>query len=143
MEINFWLVFRSSLDFRNISYFMSKNILSKVISKYHVSMLTCPSRVSQSPFQNNKSCESSITTIYQSEISKIFLRWYLPLSQSAFYEISFNCIFRTMCHFGALQGLFHFIVSVSFLFISVFVFLFLLWSLLLAEVLRKVCQCLW
>ena len=59
------------MDFRNISCFVSKNILSKVILKYHVSMLTFPSCVSQNPFQNNRSCESSITTIYQSKISKI------------------------------------------------------------------------
>ena len=47
----------------------SKSISSKFIFKYHVSVLTRLSRVSQNPFQNNKSSESSITTIYQSKIS--------------------------------------------------------------------------
>ena len=126
-----------SQDPRSISCFITKNILSKVTSKYHLSILTCLSRVSQNPFQNNKSCESSITTIYQSEISKICIRQYLPLSQSVFYEISLHCIFRTMSHFVALRAYFSFLrVCRLFLFLSFF--LFLLWSLLLAEVLRKV-----
>ena len=34
-----------SLDFRKISCFISKNILSKVVLKYKISMLTCPSTV--------------------------------------------------------------------------------------------------
>ena len=34
-----------SLNFRKISCFISKNILSKVVLKYEVSMLTCPSTV--------------------------------------------------------------------------------------------------
>ena len=41
----------------------------------------CPSRLSQNPFQNNKNCESCITTIYQLEIPKIYIRQYLPFSQ--------------------------------------------------------------
>ena len=41
-------------------------------------MLACPSRLCRNPFQNNENCESSITIIYQSEISKIYIRWYLP-----------------------------------------------------------------
>ena len=34
-----------SLDFRKISCFISKNILSKVVLKYKISMLSCPSTV--------------------------------------------------------------------------------------------------
>ena len=49
------------MDFRNIC----KNVLSKLISKCRVSMLILPSRLSQNQFENNKSCESSITTRYQ------------------------------------------------------------------------------
>ena len=40
---SFRLVYKSSLYFRKISCFTSKNILSKVVLKYQVSMLTCPS----------------------------------------------------------------------------------------------------
>ena len=42
---SFRLVCKFSLDFRKISCFISKNILSKVVLKYEVSMLTCPSTV--------------------------------------------------------------------------------------------------
>ena len=79
------------MDFRNILCSTCENTLSKLILKYHVSMLTHPSRISQNPFQNNKSLESSITTIYQSEISKIYIRWYLPFSQSVLFKISLYC----------------------------------------------------
>ena len=58
------------MDLRNISCFNSENMLPKEILKYHVSMLTLPSCVSYNPFPNNKTCESSLTTRYQSEISK-------------------------------------------------------------------------
>ena len=34
-----------SLDFRTISCFISKNILSKLVLKYEVSILTCPSNI--------------------------------------------------------------------------------------------------
>ena len=54
-----------SLDFRNTLWSTSKNILSELILKYHFLMLTHPPRVSQNLFQNNKVCESSITTVYQ------------------------------------------------------------------------------
>ena len=56
--MNLWLVCKFSFAFRNISCFISKNILSKVVLIHHISMLTCQSRVSQNPFQTNKSCES-------------------------------------------------------------------------------------
>ena len=51
IETEVWIC---SLDYRNISYSASENILSKVILKYHVLMLILPSHVSQNPFQNNK-----------------------------------------------------------------------------------------
>ena len=44
-----------SLDYRNISCCAGENILSKVILKYHVSMLNLSSRVSQHPLQNIQS----------------------------------------------------------------------------------------
>ena len=40
---SFRLVCKFSLDFRKISCFISKKILSKVVLKYDVPMLTCPS----------------------------------------------------------------------------------------------------
>ena len=51
-------------------------------------MLACPSRLCRNPFQNNENCESSITIIYQSEISKIYIRWYLPLSRRPLRDLS-------------------------------------------------------
>ena len=51
-------------------------------------MLACPSRLCRNPFQNNENCESSITIIYQSEISKIYIRWYLPLSRRLLRDLS-------------------------------------------------------
>ena len=40
---SFRLLCKFSLHFRKISCFISKNVLSKVVLKYQVSMLTCPS----------------------------------------------------------------------------------------------------
>ena len=40
------------------------------VPSFNVNLSLCPSRLSQNPFQNNKNCESSVTTIYQSEIIK-------------------------------------------------------------------------
>ena len=37
-----WIVRKFSLGFRKISSFIIKNILSQLILKYQVSMLTCP-----------------------------------------------------------------------------------------------------
>ena len=53
-----------SLDFTKTLRFISKNTMSKVILKYQVSMLTCPSvhPAYPNPFQNNENCESSMTT---------------------------------------------------------------------------------
>ena len=59
------------MDFRNVPWANCKYIFSKLISKYHGSTLIRPSRISQNTFYNNNTCESSITTIYQSKISKI------------------------------------------------------------------------
>ena len=77
------------LDYNYISCSTSENILSKVILKYHISMLALPSRISQNPVQNNynknnfsqffivpehvlcifqRHCKSLVTTGYQSEI---------------------------------------------------------------------------
>ena len=47
-----------SLDFRNILCFISKNLLSKVILKNYVPMLTSQFGTSKNIFQNNKSCGS-------------------------------------------------------------------------------------
>ena len=41
--MSFWLVRKLPLDFRKTFRFVCKNIMSKVILKYQVSMLTCPS----------------------------------------------------------------------------------------------------
>ena len=74
---SFRLVCKFSSHFRKISCFISKNILSKVVLKYNVfnvNLPICPSRLSQNPFQINENCESSIRTIYQSEISKLYIR---------------------------------------------------------------------
>ena len=51
-------------------------------------MLACPSRLCRNPFQNNENCESSITIMYQSKISKIYIRWYLPLSRRLLRDLS-------------------------------------------------------
>ena len=41
------------LDYKDVLCSTSENILSKVILKCHVSILTLPSRASQNPVQNN------------------------------------------------------------------------------------------
>ena len=83
-----------SLDFRNTSCIISKNISSKVILKYHISMLTCLFRLSQNPFQSNKNCESCITSTYQLEISKICISFFCNC-QEHLCKTSLDCI-RTM-----------------------------------------------
>ena len=88
---SFRLVCKFSLDFRKISCFISKNILSKVVLKYEISMLTCPSTVYPT-YISTISTYISTTTIYQLEISKVHIHLYLPLSQSVFYEVSFYYI---------------------------------------------------
>ena len=86
--------------------------------------------------------------IYQSEISKIYIHWYLPLSQGAIHEISLFIAFKMMN--GIISGyvltlwrLFHFIGCVVSFYFSLFFLLFcllfrtfssFLWSALLAEV---------
>ena len=126
-------MYKFSLGFRNISCIISKNISSKVILKCHISMLTCLFRLSQNPFQSNKNCESCIRSIYQLEISKICIRFFLQLSQSIFYEISLDCI-RTMT--GVVLCTYWLSSAISFLFLSISLFFsYFLWSLFLAEVL--------
>ena len=118
-KLRFCLVCKFSLDFINILSFISKNILSKVILQYHVSILTCPSRVTQNPFQNNKNCESSVTFMYQSEILKICIRSYLPFLQRLLWNLSLLHV-RTRngvisFYVLALQRLLHSVACVSFL----------------------------
>ena len=139
--MNLWLVCKFSFAFRNISWFISKNILSKVVLIHHISMLTCQSRVSQNPFQTNKSCESYHNYISIGNFKKIYLLVFAIITERLLWKLS-HCIFRTrviswlsMAYFILLR------VCRFFLFLSFF--LFLLWSLLLAEVLRKVCQYFW
>ena len=57
-----------SLDCRNIS--TSENIVSKVILKYHVSMLNLLSHVFENLFQNN-SCKNNISENFKNIVSKI------------------------------------------------------------------------
>ena len=107
-------------------------------------MLTGPSRVPQNPFQNNKSRESYITanisigkfkntcpSVLAIVTERILLTLPLLHIRTIRGVISWYVL--------ALQRLFHFIACVSFLSISLFLLIFL-WSLLLAEVLRYVCQ---
>ena len=55
-----------SLDFRKISYFVSKNIVKSnfKVPSFNVNLSICPSRLSQNPFQNNENCGSFIRTSY-------------------------------------------------------------------------------
>ena len=122
-------LFQKYLDFRNILCLTSKNMLSKVILKDHVSMLICPSCVSQNQFQNKKSFESSITS-YTSignfkntyplifTISTDHLLWTLSLLHIRTMNILISL------YVLALQRLLHFIacvVSISLFFSYFFV----------------------
>ena len=104
-------------------------------------MLTRLSRVSQNPFQNSKSCESSITTMYQSHILKnkyvsvsIYHCHRSPFMNPFFitYKNDEWYVFRgtnwSSCAYFILLHACRY-----FLFLSFFYFL---WYLLLAEVLR-------
>ena len=96
-------------------------------------MLTHPSRATQNLFHDNKSCESSITTLYLLEISECIC-YYLPVTECPLWALSLLHI-RTangviFWYILDLQRLFHFIACVAFLSISLFL-KFFLWSLLL------------
>ena len=101
-------------------------------------MWTLTSRVAQNLFQYNKSCESSITTRYQSEISKIYICLCLPSSN--FFKSFMNSLFIVYKN----EEWYHFVVRIrsptliSFYCVCVVCFYICLysfqWSLLLAEV---------
>lgn len=65
-----------SLVFRNISCSTSKNMLSEIMLKYHVSMLNSPSHAFQNPFEKNKTREP----LLQLHINRKFQK-YVSLSR--------------------------------------------------------------
>ena len=126
-------MYKFSLDFRNISCIISKNISSKVTLKCHISMLTCLFRLSQNPFQSNKNCNPVSEVYINWKFQKYVFVFFFQLSQSIFYEISLDCI-RTMT--GVVLCTYWLSSAISFLFLSISLFFsYFLWSLFLAEVL--------
>ena len=119
-----------SLDFRKMLCFISKNVLSKVILKYQISMLTCPS-----------------VHLGYPEIHFRIMRTVNPLSELHINRKFQKYIFTSICHCHrasfmrslfiafkndgvilwyvlALQGLFHFIACVSLLPFALFFLMF-------------------
>ena len=106
------------LDFRKTSCFISKNTISKVVLKYHVSVLTCPSvhlaPLSQLYIYRKFQKYISVSTAIVTER----LLWYLSLLH---LKTMNGAISRYVL---PLQRLLHFTVCVSFLSIFSFFLLF-------------------
>ena len=126
-----------SLDFTKTLRFISKNTMSKVILKYQVSMLTCPSVHPTYPKIHFK-ITRTVNPLSQPYINRKFQK-YISVTICHCHRASFMrsvfIVFKIdeWYHFVyvlALQRSFHFIACVSFLSIS----LIFSWSPLLAEV---------
>lgn len=116
--MKFWLVRKFSLDFRNILWFISKNLLSKVILKNYVPMLTSQFSTSKNIFQNNKSCGSI------GNFKKMY-PLLLTIATERLWWNHFLLHIRVMngvisWYVLALYCLFHFIARLSFLSIALF-----------------------
>ena len=73
MKWSFCVVCKFCLDF--MLHEQKYNVKSNFkVPSFNVNLSLCQFRLSENPFQNNENCESSITTIYQSKISKIYIR---------------------------------------------------------------------
>ena len=126
--MSFWLVRKLPLDFRKTFRFVCKNIMSKVILKYQVSMLTCPSvhptypkihfRITRTV---NPLSQLYINRKFQKYISVSICPCHRPYFMGSLFIgsaalISFYCVCVVSFYFS--------------------LFSFFLWSLLLAKVWR-------
>ena len=129
-------MWKFSLDFRKKSCFISKNILSKVILKYQVSMSTCTSVYPAIMRTVNPLSQLYISRKLQKYISVSICHCHRRLLRelSLLHLKTMNGVISW--YVLALQRLFYFIACVSFLSISLSFFLFCLWSTLLADVLK-------
>ena len=130
------------LDFRKTFRFICKNIMSKVILKYQVSMLTCPSVHPTYPKIDFRIMRT-VNRLSQLNINRKFQK-YISVSICHFTEyllwdlssLHLKAMIGVISWYVlTLQRLFHFIACVSFLSIS-FLFLTFSCTLLLAEVWR-------
>ena len=118
-----------SLDFRNISCLTCKHILSKVVLKYHVSMLSRPSVVSQNPFRIIR----AVNPLSQLDINQKFQN-YISVSICHCHRAPFmNPLFITYkndewCHFGVCLGapalISFYCVCVVYFYFSLFSYIF-------------------
>ena len=138
-------MYKFSLDFRNTSCIISKNISSKVILKCHISMLTCLFRLSQNPFQSNKNCESCIRSIYQLEISKICIRFFFSIvTEHLLWNLSWLHKNDDWCRSVYVLALERYFIFVSFhlsLFFLFFVESFPCWGIELSFLILIIKQC--
>ena len=113
------------MNFINISCFISKNILLKVILQNHVSVLASPSCTSQNPFQSNKSCES--IGIFKNIYLLVFaffrecLFWNHSILHVGTMKVSFRGTYWLSCAYFILLPVCFFYFSL-FSFFSFFVF---------------------
>ena len=101
---SFRLVCKFSLDFRKVSWFISKNILQKVVLKYEVSILTCPSTVHTAYPKIHFRIMRTVNALSQQYINRKFQK-YISVTICHCYRVSLMTSLFTAfkndecCHF--------------------------------------------
>ena len=120
------------LDFRKTSWFISKNTISKVVLKYQVSVLTCPS-VHLAYLKIHFRITRTINHLLQQHINRKFQK-YISVSACPFHRASFMrslfIVFKNneWCHFvvriGSVALIFFYCVCVVSFYFSLFSYIF-------------------